>query len=68
MKKFRLPRKTKKKLKGIWLYPKDEKGNSLMAFPKRNQKDYTALKKGIVRNILDKKKLKKKKLKIPQKN
>lgn len=55
MTKFRLPRKTKKKLKGIWLYPKDEKGNSLMAFPKRSQKDYSALKKGIVRNIINKK-------------
>lgn len=60
MKKFRLPRKTKKKLKGIWLYPKDEIGNSLMAFPKRNQKDYTALKKAIVRNIIDKKNSRKK--------
>jgi len=54
MKKFRLPRKIKKKLKGLWLYPADEKGNSLMAHPKRNQKDYTALKKGIVRNVIDK--------------
>lgn len=59
MKTFRLPRKTKKKLKGIWLYPKDELGNSLMAFPKRNQKDYTALKQGIIRNILSKKNTKK---------
>ncbi len=55
MKKFRLPRKTKKKLKGIWLYPKDKDGNSLMAFPKKYQKDYTALKKGIVRNIIEQK-------------
>ncbi|WP_298765494.1 hypothetical protein [uncultured Polaribacter sp.] len=31
-----------------------------MAFPKRNQKDYTALKKGIVRNIIDKKNSRKK--------
>ena len=53
MKKIRLPRKTKKKLKGIWLYQKNERGDSLMAFPKRNQKDYTALKKGIVRNIIE---------------
>jgi len=53
MKKFRLPRKTKKKLKGtIWLYPADEKGNSLMAWPTRLQKDYDAVKKGIVRDIM----------------
>ena len=37
MKKFRLPRKIKKKLYGLWLYPKDEKGNSLMAHPKTSQ-------------------------------
>jgi len=67
MKKFRLPRKTKKKLKGIWLYPKDEKGNSLMAFPKRNQKDYSALKKGIVRNIIDKKNSRKRSLEFHKK-
>lgn len=54
MKKFRLPRKIKKSLKGnLWLYPADEKGNSLMAFPARSQEDYTALKNGIVRNIID---------------
>ncbi|WP_375580690.1 hypothetical protein ABWH96_06640 [Marivirga tractuosa] len=54
MKKFRLPRKTKKALKGnLWLYPGDEKGNSLMAHPTKYQKDYTALKKGDVRNIID---------------
>ena len=30
MKKFRIPRKTKKFLKkGLWLYPADEKGNEL---------------------------------------
>jgi hypothetical protein len=54
MKRFRLPRKIKKSLKGnLWLYPADEKGNSLMAFPARSQEDYTALKKGIVRNLID---------------
>ncbi|CAN5260031.1 hypothetical protein BH23BAC1_BH23BAC1_18670 [soil metagenome] len=56
MKLFRLPRKIKKSLKGnIWLYPADEKGNSLMAFPSRSQEDYTALKQGIVRNLIDQK-------------
>jgi len=53
-KRFRLPRKVKKSLKGeLWLYPADESGNSLMASPARSQEDYTALKKGIVRNLID---------------
>lgn len=52
MSKFRLPRKVKKKLKKtIWLYSADEKGNSLMAFPTRNQEDYTAYKQGKLRDI-----------------
>lgn len=53
VKKFRLPRKVKKiKLSGIWLYPKDEKRNSQMAFPRKYQKDYTAIKQGVVKNFL----------------
>lgn len=52
MKKFRLPRKTKKRLKrGLWLYPLDEKGNSLMARPSRSQEDYDAYKRGELRNL-----------------
>lgn len=52
-KSFRLPRKTKKKLqKSIWLYPPDEKGNSLMAWPSSDQKDYNAVKQGIVKDIM----------------
>lgn len=52
MKKFRLPRKTKKRLrKGLWLYPPDEKGGSLMASPYRSQKDYDAYKRGELRNL-----------------
>ena len=59
MKKFRLPRKEKKSLKrGLWLYPADEKGNSLMAHPKRTREDYDAMKKGVLRNLIDPKKLK----------
>jgi len=59
MKKFRLPRKEKKSLKrGLWLYPADEKGNSLMASPRRCQKDYNSMKGGILRNIADRKRLK----------
>ncbi len=51
MQKFRLPRKIKKKLKRqLWLYPADEKGNSLMAWPQKSQIDYTAIKEGTVRN------------------
>lgn len=54
MKQFRLPRKVKKSLKGsIWLYPADEKGNSMMAFPARSQKDFSAHKDGILRNLFD---------------
>ncbi len=53
MEKFRVPRKLKKKLKKtIWLYPSDKKGNSLMAWPTRSQKDYTALRKGVVKDIM----------------
>ena len=48
---FRLPRRIKKRLKkGFWLYPADEKGNFLMANPTKTQKDYTAIKNGIVKN------------------
>lgn len=52
MKKFRLPRKTKKQLrKGLWFYPMDEKKCSLMASPFRSQKDYDAYKRGELRNL-----------------
>ena len=53
-KQFRLPRKTKKKIrKGFYFYPKDERGCYLVAFPRENQEDYNAFKKGILSNILD---------------
>jgi len=56
MKRFILPRKTKKSLKGkLWLYPADEKGNPLMAQPNTSQEDYTAIKQGIVQNLLHRK-------------
>jgi hypothetical protein len=53
--KFRIPRKKKKKISvGLYLYPLDPKDNTyLSAFPKENQKDYNAFKKGILTNILD---------------
>lgn len=60
--KFKLPRKTKKKLKQtMWLYPADEKGNSKMAFPSESKSDFTALKKGILRDIKAGNKAKRKK-------
>lgn len=37
----------------MWLYPPDEKGNSLMAHPTRSQEDFTALRTGIVRQFPD---------------
>ena len=56
MKKFRIPRKTKKFLKkGLWLYPADEKGNSLMGFPARDEEDFYAYKQGILKNLFDRK-------------
>ena len=52
MKKFKLPRKLKKRLKKrIWLYPANEKGNSLMAWPYKYEKDYLAFKQGELRKI-----------------
>jgi hypothetical protein len=61
MKKFRLPRKIKKKLRsGFFLYPEVD-GGSLMASPKKNQKDYTAYKQGIVRSFFDETKAERKK-------
>jgi hypothetical protein len=56
MTKFRIPRKTKKFLKkGLWLYPADEKGSSLMGFPAKDEEDFKAYKKGILKNLLDRK-------------
>jgi hypothetical protein len=56
MEKFRLPRKIKKKLRGhIWLYPPDDKGNRLMAWPYKSAEDYAALKEGLVSDIIDSK-------------
>lgn len=52
MKKFKLPRKLKKRLKrGPWLYPADEKGSSLMAWPYKYEKDYLAFKRGELRKL-----------------
>ncbi len=52
--KFRLPRKTKKKIKkGFYFYPKDERDCYLVAFPRKDQEDYNAFKKGILTNMLD---------------
>ena len=65
MKQFRLPRKIKKSLKkGLWLYPPDEKGNSLMASPAKSQEDFMAVKKGIARNLFDLKESKSRRKKL----
>jgi hypothetical protein len=50
MKKFRIPRKIKKHLNGFFLYPSDEKGNSLMGNPTKYQENYTDYKKGILKD------------------
>jgi hypothetical protein len=50
--KFRLPRKTKKKLKNRWYtYPKSERNTYLLAWPYRIEKDYVAYKKGLLRGL-----------------
>ena len=52
MKKFRLPRKTKKKLKkDFFTYPKSEKNTYLVAWPYKDEEDYIAYKKGLLRGL-----------------
>jgi hypothetical protein len=55
MKQFRLPRKVKKKMyKHGYFYPMDPVEKTYqMAFPKENQEDYDAYKKGILTNLFD---------------
>ncbi len=61
MKKFRLPRKIKKTLKkGFWFYPIDEKNCYQMAFPYKRETDYQAYKEGILSNIMNSKRKKRK--------
>jgi hypothetical protein len=68
IKRFRLPRKIKRSLKkDLWLYPADEKGNSLMASPTRRQEDYMALKLGLVRNLIDPKNARKRRKEFAEK-
>ena len=51
-KKFRLPRKTKKKLKKrFYTYPKSERNTYLLAWPYRIEKDYVACKQGLLRVV-----------------
>lgn len=55
MKKLKIPRKLKKQLKkGIWFYPANEHGNSLMASPHNDLQDFVSYKKDILRNLIDK--------------
>ena len=52
MKKFRLPRKTKKKLKqDFFTYPKCGKDTYLVAWPYKYEEDYIAYKKGLLRGL-----------------
>jgi len=55
MKKFRLPRKIKKKIYRYGhFYPMDPIERTYqMVFPRENQEDYDAYKKGILTNLLD---------------
>jgi hypothetical protein len=51
-KKFRLPRKTKKKLKkDFFTYPKSERDTYLIAWPYKYEEDYIAYKKGLLRGL-----------------
>ena len=51
-KKFRLPRKTKKKLKkDFFTYPKSERNTYLIAWPYKYEEDYIAYKKGLLRGL-----------------
>jgi hypothetical protein len=51
-KKFRLPRKTKKKLKkDFFTYPKSERNTYLVAWPYKYEEDYMAYKKGLLRGL-----------------
>jgi hypothetical protein len=53
MTKFRLPRKIKKKIKGVFFYPMDEKTKTyLMANPKENQEDYNSYVNGELFDML----------------
>ena len=48
-KKFKLPRKTKKRLKkDFYTYPKSEKNTYLIAWPYKDEEHYVAYKKGLL--------------------
>ena len=55
MSKFRLPRKVKKKIRrDFYFYPLDEANKTYtVAFPRENQEDYDAFRKGILTNAWD---------------
>jgi len=51
-KKFRLPRKTKKRLeKDFYTYPKSERDTYLIAWPSKYEEDYVAYKKGLLTGL-----------------
>ena len=45
----------------MWLYPPDEEGSSLIAWPAKSEEDYTAVKRGIVRKFPESTKAERKK-------
>jgi hypothetical protein len=51
-KKFRLPRKTKKRLeKDFYTYPKDNNNSYLVAWPSKYEEDYITYKKGLLTGL-----------------
>ena len=51
-KKFRLPRKTKKRIeKDFYTYPKDDKNSYLVGWPSKYEEDYVAYKKGLLTGL-----------------
>jgi len=51
-KKFRLPRKTKKRIeKDFYIYPKDNKSSYLVVWPSKYEEDYVAYKKGLLTGL-----------------
>ena len=52
MKKFRLPRKTKKRLSGFYLLPSDKDGNRQWCNPKSSQQDYDDVRLGRAEDMM----------------
>jgi hypothetical protein len=52
METFRLPRKTKKKLKGFYLLPPDKDGNRQWCNPKASQEEYDDVRSGKAEDMI----------------